>query len=105
MRGAALVAVRLLLEEVADRELEDALLFVRQRREGKAPFEAQRAERGEPADTEAPRGAHADQAVEPVPARFGDGVDRALGGAAVDLLEVPRVARVGEHDAADADLL
>jgi hypothetical protein len=43
------------LEEVADRELEVAVLLVRQRREREAPLEAERAERREPADAEAGR--------------------------------------------------
>jgi hypothetical protein len=42
-------------EEVTDRELEDALLFVGQRLERKAPLEAEGPERREPAQAEAVR--------------------------------------------------
>src|SRR3954462_12001661 len=88
------------LEEVADGEFEDARLLVRERLEREAPFEAERGEGREPADAEAPRGAHVEEA-----ARREAGVRRRVGrgrrGLAVERLEVPRVAEIGEDHAAD----
>src|SRR5439155_13141961 len=90
-------------EEVADGELEDAAFFEGEGLEGEAPFEAQGAERREPADAHAVRSAELDEAGRAVEARIGDAERRTLRGVAVDLLEVPGVAGVGEDVAAYAD--
>src|SRR4051812_13032744 len=89
------------LEEVADREFEDGRLLVAQLVEREAPLETERAEGREPPDAEA-RGP-AEQ-TEAAGVEAGAHEIRELGGRsrlAELLLEVPRVARVGEDDAAD----
>src|SRR5262249_38980041 len=91
-------------EEVTDRKLEYAAFLVREGLEGEAPLEPERSQGGEPAYAESPRGAHVEEARKRE-AGVGHVVGRSRGGVAVELLEVPGVPEVREHDAANTDLV